>query len=425
VRGETPVAFDGHLRGAGALLDTTRALLSDMQTHETRERARARARTARMEAEFAAAVGVILSNLALADAVAPGRALAIRRGKMARSFCPAFGAPFNDAVDLMERMGLVAQTVGHRGTLTTLAACPPLRAYLPAPLALADVALTRSREVLEVRASKADWQRLRLRCAVPNNGEAKELRAEMVAVNSWLSAAPVTLDGAPWWLREQDGALARVMTTRHAQLTRVFNNGTLAHGGRLFGGWWQTIGKAARLARVRIDGQTVVELDYRAMVPGLCYARLGVRWPFGGDACPYTAGPEAGRGAWKELTNAMLAASRPLRGWPGSSPEECQQFRARFGGLPLGDATAAVRRHHPAFAAAGGFLRRMYMEAMRAESDIAVAVVLALKVRGIVALPIHDAFLVREADAAVAAEVMRNEARRISGADIRVELTVP
>jgi hypothetical protein len=40
-------------------------------------------------------------------------------------------------------------------------------------------------------------------------------------------------------------------------------------------------------------------------------------------------------------------------------------------------------------------------------------------------LPIHDAFLVREADAAVSAEVRRAEAQRISGADIRVELTVP
>jgi hypothetical protein len=424
VRGDaTPVAFDSCLAARGALVDAARNLSDVMRKAEDGRRRRSRSSAA--ESAFATALESILCNLALVEAVAPGRVLSIRRGKMARTFSPAFGAPFNDVVDQLERMGFAVQAVGHRGTLTTLAVCPPLRGYLPAHVTMADIAVKPTGDVLSVRAAKADWCRSRLRCAVPDNAEAIRLRAEMVAVNEWLSRANLTLDGAHWWLREPENTLARIVTTHHVRLARVFNNGTLAHGGRMFGGFWQTMPKAERLARIRIDGQQVAELDFRAMVPRLCYARLGVPWPFDGDTCAYTAGPDADRDAWKELTNAMLAARRRLRGWPGASPDDCQQVRGRFRGRTLADATAAVRRHHSAFADAGGFHLQMNMQAMRAESDIAVAVVLALKAEGVVALPVHDAFIVREADAARAAAVMRACAREVSGADILVEAVGP
>ena len=60
------------------------------------------------------------------------------------------------------------------------------------------------------------------------------------------------------------------------------------------------------------------------------------------------------------------------------------------------------------------------MTAMRTESDIAVAVTLALRARGVVALSVHDSFCVPASQADVTADVMRAEARRITGAEFTV-----
>jgi hypothetical protein len=59
---------------------------------------------------------------------------------------------------------------------------------------------------------------------------------------------------------------------------------------------------------------------------------------------------------------------------------------------------------------------------MRQESDLIVAVTLAMLGRGIVALPIHDAVLVPEKHAAAERAVMQQEALRLTGAKIPADI---
>jgi hypothetical protein len=159
------------------------------------------------------------------------------------------------------------------------------------------------------------------------------------------------------------------------------------------------------------------------MVPRLCYARLGVPWHFGAGQCPYKAGAGS-RAAWKQLTNAMLAAGGPLRSWPGETNEAQHALRDALA-IPLSAATKAVRDHHPALSRAGGFGRHLSTMAMRAESDIAVRVVLRLRERGIVVLPNHDGFLAPASKLLLVTAVMRETALARAGADLHITTKEP
>jgi hypothetical protein len=415
---QKPIAFSGGWHAQGELAQGVARLTDHILAAEAVDGSRRRRRRSEDAAAFRRGIDAIACNLALVNAAAPGRALAIRRGKFARSACPDFGAPFNIAVDVMVSMGLVCQAIGYRGTATTITMLAAMADYLPAALMPEHLSLSHS-DLIELRACKAEWDVSRQTCTVPDSPEVQGLRKEMEALVAWLTTAPVTYDGPAFWLRERDPALAVVAARHGLHLRRIFNNGSLEHGGRIFGGWWQLLPARDRLARIQIQGERVIELDFRAMVPRLCYARLRVPWPFSGNQCPYTPQGRHGRDAWKKLTNAMLASGGPLRSWPGDTIAAQHALRDALD-IPLCEAAAAIRAHHPNYTRAGGFGRRLSTKAMRLESDIAVQVVLRLRDRGVVVLPIHDGFLAPASKAGLVSAVMREAAMAVAGVDLKV-----
>jgi hypothetical protein len=256
----------------------------------------------------------------------------------------------------------------------------------------------------------------------PSTPEARQLANQVQAVNAWLAQSPATReDGRRLWLHEPEGRLPTIASMQAVQLRRVFNNGKLSHGGRLYGGWWLNMSQQDRARLIRIAGERTSELDFVAMVPRVCYALRGVRWPFGDDRdAPYIAGPQATRGAWKQWTNAMLFARNLPRSWPGATPAARMAFASQFAGLGVTDARDAVLAHHARLHSVGGFGCELGMEAMRAESDIAIDMVLRLRDLGITCLPVHDGFIVpaSKADEARAAMLAASAAR------LRVPLAV-
>ena len=55
------------------------------------------------------------------------------------------------------------------------------------------------------------------------------------------------------------------MNTQDRYLKRIFNNSDFAQGGRLYGGFWQSMSSQERQEHVEIDEDSVVELDYGQM----------------------------------------------------------------------------------------------------------------------------------------------------------------
>lgn len=109
----------------------------------------------------------------------------------------------------------------------------------------------------------------------------KEERKKMKEFNDFLSKANITFDGAP---------IADVV------YKRVFSD-DLSFGGRLYavGGSVQLLPQHLRRSSLRIDDEEVVELDYSAIHPNICYQMmynkegLNVYDVLGEDFSPYSA----------------------------------------------------------------------------------------------------------------------------------------
>lgn len=193
------------------------------------------------------------------------------------------------------------------------------------------------------------------------------------------------------------------------RLHRVFNNGSFTDGGRFYGGWWMALPKQDR-ARLLIEGEPTVELDFRSLHARLCYQLEGQ--PLAADVDPYTlpAMPDAPRDQVKAAVNRLL------NGAPGKIPKapagiDRTSWRATI---------AAVERHHKPIA---GWLRSgRGMRLQHFDSAIASTVLDSLAYRSIPCLPIHDSFIVAESCERVLGETMyhayRGQAERFGAAKV-------
>ena len=129
------------------------------------------------------------------------------------------------------------------------------------------------------------------------------LEEDVKLVNSLMSRHPLTgPDGEQW-----------------GRVRRIFNDGRLDRGGRLYGRWQNK--KAAERLGFRIDGEEVVEVDVKGAFLFLAYKMTG-----GGDVNlgqdPYQRipfvrdGSPAMRKLAKELTSAMLSSSPGRKSFP-------------------------------------------------------------------------------------------------------------
>jgi hypothetical protein len=177
---------------------------------------------------------------------------------------------------------------------------------------------------------------------------------------------------------------------------RVFNDGAAEHpsfdkGGRLVGAWWVNAPEEVR-ARITINEEPTVELDYRACHPRMLYHERGLEAPEEPYSTPEIVNyeREAGlplghlRAAEKWLTQVLING----RGRPdlASRPEEIN--------LTPGMARAfaeAIKRHHAPIASAFG--SGAGVQLMKTESEIAFGIITRAMAEGWTALSVHDSFI--------------------------------
>lgn len=176
-----------------------------------------------------------------------------------------------------------------------------------------------------------------------------------------------------------------------APMVRIFN-GELARGGRFYatGTSWQNV-KADMRRRIAIDGEQVVELDFSSLHPAMLYAEAGATMP--ADCYDISPWPRdivklgvlvlinAKSEHTARLAIAHKAVMRPLAE-PGS------QQAMRFAQDLIDD----IKRTHQPIAHA--FHSDAGARLMRQDSELAERVMMLLARQGIVALPVHDSFLV-------------------------------
>lgn len=202
-----------------------------------------------------------------------------------------------------------------------------------------------------------------------------------------------------------------------APMCRIFN-GSMERGGRLYGmgASWQNIGKDER-KRITIDGEAVVELDFATLHPAILYAEAGAVLPVDCYAI--------GRWPRQLVKVAMLTLINARTGHAArlslahsdhmADLTEDSQDALRLASQLIEDIRATHRPIAQAFHSDAG------ARLMRKDSDLAVSVMLELRRQGIVALPVHDSFLVPASKRDALEGAMLRAAHAIGLRNIRVK----
>lgn len=166
------------------------------------------------------------------------------------------------------------------------------------------------------------------------------------------------------------------------RLHRVFNDGTFEHGGRFYGGWWQSIPSDYRRF-ITINDIPTVEVDYSNMQLAMLYAKIGQQ--LDGDAYAIDGIDPRFRPLIKmttlKLINGKGRIEAPLK----------SQLPAN---MTWEDLQQAVREKHKAIARYFGSGEGIRLQ--RLDSDIAETVLMEMMDKGILTLPVHDSFIVAE-----------------------------
>ena len=213
------------------------------------------------------------------------------------------------------------------------------------------------------------------------------MRRELAAINEALGSVNITLDGMtpdgpflhfPPGAGKAAGSVANVAKTT---VYRVFNV-SWCRGGRHYGPWAQSIPKEYRPALL-MDGQPIAEPDYKELHPTLLYALEGKR--LDGEAYDVDGWP---RKLVKVVFNVVInakdktAAHRKVAlkiGGKGSFQQAAQLIAA------IEDRHQAIARH---------FYSGVGLKLQYRDSCMASQVMRRLRGQGVVAVPVHDSFIV-------------------------------
>ncbi len=183
--------------------------------------------------------------------------------------------------------------------------------------------------------------------------------------------------------------------------TRVFNNGSLKAGGRLYGPW-QRYGEADRL-KMTIGGEPVCEIDIKASYLSIANAKGG-----GGAMLPEdpyrvipfvqdeSQDPKLKRSAAKMLVNAYLCKEGDLKQMPkGNKDKETGRtvpFREKYKlPHPVGFYMEQIHKTFPFLKVA----KEAGVSFMYVESQVIIGAMLSLLSQGVVSYPVHDCLIVK------------------------------
>jgi hypothetical protein len=415
---------DRQLRGASgqALLDEVLGMLAETRQRALKESdAKRRSLTA----------SILLANLAAAaiNRVDPDRFVAVGFNKNAYVGTGLGIAPMKALRDLLLDRGMIEGRLGVRredtfnhgyigSSLTRLRATEGLRELIDAHgIGYPSIfrRLERGAFVVANRSHGVDEN------PPPDVARTVVPIAEM---NALIASASVQLPEDAW---------ARVVARRAAAATKEKKErgdaGDLAatalfrsftrdwkHGGRLYGGWWINLPKEER-PHLTIGGQRVVELDYSQLHPSILFARVGIELGFDLYTLPGLESPGL-RDLGKD-TFARLLNHTPKPGEPQTINVLRKHWKLLPADVPPGEYMRRFReRLEPVerWLLIGEGLRLQ-----REDSDLALDVLRRMGSLGIVALPVHDSFIVQASHGAILKRAMEEAYRERWGFNPRIK----
>ncbi|PKN09758.1 MAG: hypothetical protein CVU73_02115 [Deltaproteobacteria bacterium HGW-Deltaproteobacteria-8] len=382
----------------GVILD----VLQQLQSYERLYKLRKRKRRKADQEVFETTVTAIVTDLMYHHLLGHGHGVYITRsnrylGCKSRYRPHAYGKTLPTILDHLAtpEMAFLNMELGHGDPFgpameTTIRAGKRLiTRVVESGIELGDFGISKGQEVIQLkRVKKGGWDDGGLE-EYEDTPETILFREQVNTINGWLESVEIDFDEYYW-------PGGRPVDSRDRRLRRVFTQGRFDSGGRLFGGFWQPLGKEARRKGLMINGEDVVELDYGQMNPRILYGLCGVEPPEG-DAYAIP-GFQHHRSGVKKIMNAMLFATKRLVRMPKGVRKAFEE-RHR-----VEEVMVAIEATHPAITSC--FFTGIGHEAQFTESQVLVDVLLTLRDLGIPALPVHDSVIVGKSNQDKVREVM-------------------
>jgi hypothetical protein len=383
---------------------------------------RHRARKADDETRFKIMVDVITANLAKVHLEGnDGLRILVGdkvMGSHSRYDNPAIGIPFKWATEVLSRpAGLIGYFVSiWRGTASSIHPAQELIDMMT-DLGVTAAHLTKltnsqghaAEEIVLLREKDKGvgwmagqratlWER-RWAIDYRDTKETMSIRSTVKDINARLSKADITYTGPE--------PVAVNLRTLHRAFTTTDGVIRWDLGGRLFGGFWLNMPKTLR-HWLRIEGEPVISVDFRATMPQLALVSQGYE-PAKGDPYAIPDFPEVERGVVKMAVSALLCARST--GVAIEGIEDMAKFKD------------ALIHHHPGLSGTLG--KGLGHRLMNTESRILIEALRLLAKQGVVALPLHDCVMVKMSKAPTAGEAMLDAAESITGHRLPVTISHP
>jgi len=255
------------------------------------------------------------------------------------------------------------------------------------------------------RASKRPGTELEL----PDTPESRRLIQEVIKFNGFLDKQKI----------EYIGSKERIDDERKS-VHRVFNNGRLTDGGRIYGGFWQQLSGAKdeeddeREVDILINGEHLVGLDYGQIAFRILYSFEGLQPEM--EDIYVLPGWENSREGMKKLMNAMFND-------PYNESSAVKKYFNDRNSLNKEELTRhvkqAITRHHlPIMNHLGG---KSTFKVFYEESNHIMRLLLKLVDMNVPALPVHDCLYVRLSDKDLVKELMETTFKDYFRVDIQVK----
>ena len=246
-----------------------------------------------------------------------------------------------------------------------------------------------------------------------DNSTTNSWRSDAIEQNEALRGLHLSLaDGS--WVPDPHGFVRRgdrVLNLASDQTYRVFNL-DWRHGGRWYGGWWQSIGSRER-SLILIDGEPTIEIDYPHLHPTLLAAVFGVAQG-SKDAYDVDGVPrDYAKMAFNVMLNAdseeaaVSSLQQALHACHPRAEERPRQRAVRY--------VEAVKARHPKFAPAWG--TGMGRRLQFVDGQMCAQVQRRMRMCGSGVLSVHDSFVAPEGKKplleAVMADVLEHAKRQL------------
>jgi len=249
----------------------------------------------------------------------------------------------------------------------------------------------RSRKTIDEKRKGKSGKELPL----PKGPHVDFMQAQVVRFNEYLSKQQI------FYLGNRDDIDDERKTTH-----RVFNNGSLCEGGRLYGGFWHSLSGAKdglpdERCDIEINGELLTGLDYGQIAVRILYSFEGVDVPL--EDAYLLPGWERSREGIKKLINTLIND-------PSCEAKAIRKLFKDRSGLNVerltSEALASIYEHHSTIKHhfAGKSTGKIFFE----ESNHLMRVLMALVDMNIPALPVHDCLYVRDSDVPTVRPLMKS-----------------